>query len=67
MKDITGYFLLAGSLTGFVLAIQKDASDWYPIIALLVLGYGLNLIIQDKVDEVKNELLEEIENLKKRL
>ncbi len=67
MKGVLGFFLLAAGFGILVRAILKDASDWYFILGAGALGYGLDLVITDKIDEAKKGLREEIKELTEKI
>lgn len=61
MKDYLGYLLFGCGLAGMFGSIQKEwvaLFIWSPFILI----YGLNLIIDKKIDAAKKDILNKIKN-----
>jgi len=58
MKGVVGFllFIIGLALTIKLVINVDNYSIWYSIITCGILGYGLDLIIVDKIDEAKEEI-----------
>lgn len=59
MKGILGSFLFAGGLLSMFLLFQLKENIWLIIIAGIAIGFGLEMIIDDKVKTATESLREE--------
>lgn len=65
MKGIGGYLLFFGGLAATVgnsVASHGDTAWWAVLLELGAMGWGLDLIIEEKVEQAKAELREEMQS-----
>ena len=65
MKGFFGFILLIfgiGLIISAVVGLKSYAFDWPFIIGAGLLGWGLDLIKRDTIDDAKSEILKELGN-----